>query len=90
MRTKKLILLICSYFALNYFVENMIIVKKIISVYDEINRSIVKRKRKYDRGEWHEENIKNICLLHWNYDISIYCIGNLNLKYYRNLKIMKK
>ena len=41
----------------------MIIVKKIISVYDEINRSIVKRKRKYDRGEWHEENIKNICLL---------------------------
>lgn len=26
-------------------------------MYDEINRSIVKRKRKYDR-EWHEENIK--------------------------------
>ena len=22
-----------------------------------------------------EENIKNSCLFHWNYDISIYCIG---------------
>lgn len=28
----------------------MIIVKKNISVYDEINRSIVKRKRKYGKG----------------------------------------
>ena len=36
----------------------MIIVKKNISVYDEINRSIVKRKRKYDKGG--ESNAYNI------------------------------
>ena len=39
---------------------NMIIVKKIISVYDEINRSIVKRKRKYDRGGKHMKKILKI------------------------------
>lgn len=38
----------------------MIIVKKIISVYDKINRSIVKRKRKYDRGGKHMKKILKI------------------------------
>ena len=38
----------------------MIIVKKIISVYDEINRSIVKRKKKYDRGGKHMKKILKI------------------------------
>ena len=36
----------------------MIIVKKNILVYDEINRSIVKRKRKYDRGDCMKKILK--------------------------------
>ena len=36
----------------------MIIVKKNILVYDEINRSIVKRKRKYNRGDCMKKILK--------------------------------